>query len=322
MRSAGRLVDRREAAWQLKSRKFLDVPAICDLFGVDRSTLYRWIQKVERGPAPATCKGRARKVTTERAKWLAEFAVSKVTASQADMARAFEDRFGVAISHQWVSKILQEHGVTRKRLRVMSSEAAAQPERHLAFHEAVAGTDETDLASLDESSFHINESPSYGYARRGEEARVERSSDRGTKLTLAVCVSMVPRPGNFSGCVVSYAIYEGSMDNARFVRFLSSVGKARRDVPGTPSAPADPPGPLTVILDNAGFHGPPTQRRRGPDGRWKYRDCTTTKSYRAVQAAAQAGGIKLAYMRPRSPQFNPSENVLSVVKRRVSPPAS
>ncbi|KAI9018429.1 hypothetical protein DFJ74DRAFT_644502 [Hyaloraphidium curvatum] len=129
MRSAGRLVDRREVAWQLKSRKFLDVPAICDLFGVDRSTLYRRIQKV--------------------------------TASQAGMARAFMDRFGVAISQQWVSKILQEHGVTRKRLRVTSSEAAAQPERHLAFHEAVAGADETDLASLDESSFHINEGPSY-----------------------------------------------------------------------------------------------------------------------------------------------------------------
>ncbi|KAI9012355.1 hypothetical protein DFJ74DRAFT_300050 [Hyaloraphidium curvatum] len=113
------LVDRRDVAQKLWRGGMCQTSWICRAFGVDRSTFWRWM----------------------------------------NVAREFEREFGVAISQQTVSRILGEQGIVRKKLKFVSPEAMAQPERHVTFHERIAGVEPENLAALDESSFHINEGP-------------------------------------------------------------------------------------------------------------------------------------------------------------------
>ncbi|KAI9024054.1 hypothetical protein DFJ74DRAFT_767572 [Hyaloraphidium curvatum] len=315
------LVDRRDVAQKLWRGGMCQTSWICRVFGVDRSTFWRWMKVDFSADAPARKRGgRPCKVTPERARWLAELAVSRVTCNQREMAREFEREFGVAISQQTVSRILGEQGIVRKKLKFVSPEAMAKPERQVTFHERIAGVEPENLAALDESSFHINEGPTHGYARRGQEAVVERSGDRGTKLTLALCVSMVPRPSNYGGCVVSYELYEGNMNGDRFVRFLGTIGAGRRAQQhgdGDRQSGERTSEELVVIPDNAGYHGSPVRKTKDADGQTVYRDSSATKSHRAVHDAAKANGLRMTYMRPRSPQFNPTEPTFSVIKRRV-----
>ncbi|KAI9032360.1 hypothetical protein DFJ74DRAFT_701963 [Hyaloraphidium curvatum] len=137
------LVDRREVALGMKNGLEIPVPNICSFFGINRSTLFRW--QAEAAAVPQEKEPRraptSSKVTPERAAWLAKEALERVTVTQARLAKDFETRFGVPVTQQHVSTVLRRQGIVRKKVRYVSSEAAAQPERHIAFHEQILASE-------------------------------------------------------------------------------------------------------------------------------------------------------------------------------------
>ena len=270
-------------------------------FNVHRRTVWHWFKKAAELPESAQKpRTRFRKVSEEGRAWLATTAKARVVVTQMELAKLYHQQFGISISQQHVSRILREQGVSRKIVAVMSSEAQEQPERHLDFHAKISSVDQEHLAALDESTFHINEGARYGYSERGQRAVVYRPSARGTKINLCLCVSRTQKDGNWKGSVVAFRLYEGNMTTDRFTSFLGDL------TPG-----------LSVITDNAGFHGAPWQRRKDKKGVGYYQDMRHGKAAKAVQKAAADAGVELVYLRPRSPQFNPCEHVFSVVKSRV-----
>ena len=293
--------DRAKIATRLRASG-VGIAQIARGFDVHRRTVWRWFEKAGKGPAEAA-QGRQthfRKVSEEGRSWLAATAKARVIVTQVELAKLYYEEFGVSISQQHVSRILREQGVSRKVVTVMSAEAQEQPERHLEFHAKLSSVDQEHLAAPDESTFHINEGLRYGYSARGERAVVYRPSARGTKINLCLCVSRIQKQGNWKRSVVAYRLYEGNMSTDRFTTFLGDL-----------------PSGLSIITDNAGFHGAPWQRRKDRNGVGYYQDMSHGKSAKAVREAAAEAGVELVYLRPRSPQFNPCEHVFSVIKSRV-----
>ena len=145
--------------------------------------------------------------------------------------------------------------------------------------------------------------PRYGYARKGSLAVIQRSRKRGSKITLALCISMLPKNGS---CVVCFAIYPQSMTCDKFLHFLDTIGQSLRT--NSIVGEANSTQHYSIILDNGPFHGPPGQLAN-PN--------RPTPTFVKVQAKAAANFLELIYMRPLSPQFNPTEYVFSLIKRGV-----
>ena len=160
---------------------------------------------------------------------------------------------------------------------------------------------------MDEASFWINDGPRYGWSKKGKPAIVQRSRKRGTKITLALCVRMVPINGS---CIVGYSLYDKSMTAAKFLHFLKviRVGLNNSTENDANQAYETKDQPFYIILDNGSFHGPP-----GSLVHSHYPTPTVAK----VQETADSLQLKLLYMRPLSPEFNPVEYVFSLVKRSV-----
>ena len=145
----------------------------------------------------------------------------------------------------------------------------------------------------------MNDGPRYGWSKRGKPAFHVRCRKRGAKITLALCISMIPRNNS---CLVGYALYEKSMTSIKFVDFLNVISNAWKKSTQTDAKP------VHIILDNGSFHG--------PHGSLSNPFCPTP-TVKLIQTHAKQLDIEFLYIRPLSPQFNPVEYVFSLLKRAV-----
>jgi hypothetical protein len=106
-------------------------------------------------------------------------------------------------------------------------------------------TPDNVLLAMDESILWINDGPRFAYSHKGTPAIQRRSRIRGTQITLALCLSKLPKNGSSVGC---NAIYDKSMTTDKFMHFLDLVGQATIDC-------LDENGKYSMILDYGSFHG-------------------------------------------------------------------
>ena len=239
--------------------------------------------------------GRRRRLTPEQEQWISNQAESLITISQSSLARDASERFHVRVTQQLVSRILHRRGRTKKKLTIEATEQFDHPERHLYFHALLKQVPDEELGAMDETSFWLNDGPRYGWSKKGKFAIVQRSRKRGTKLTLLLCIRMIPKNET---CIVSYALHDGSMNSQKFLQFIPTMrqGFDNFDVP------------FHIILDNGSFHGSPLQLAN---------PLKPTPLVSKIQDEMRRMNLKFIFMRPFSPQFNPTEFIFSSIKRFV-----
>ena len=231
--------------------------------------------------------------------------MERITCTQTELARDCRELFNISISQQMISKILAKGNITRKKLTIQAIEQFDKLERHLEFHSNIINVPQSKLLAMDETSFWINDGPRYGYSQRGEFAIVQRSRKRSTKITLALCISMEPKING--SCVVAYAIYPKSMTSDKFLHFLNIIGES---LPNITSSNDEDNVDYShyMILDNGSFHGPPGKL---------VNPAKPTSIVSKIKAKSESICLKLIYLRPLSPQFNPTEYAFSLIKRAV-----
>ena len=271
---------------------------ISNVLNVKTSTVYNYLKLDDVDLFEFKPMGRQAVITNDAKEWITKQAMDQVTCSQQELATDASQRFGIPVSQQSVSLILQQNDITRKKLQVQAEEKDLKPWRHVQFHEQLLEVDHSCLGAMDESSFWINDGPRYGYSKKGKPATVKRSRARGTKVTLALCIRMVPEDGS---CVVGYAIYPKSMTAERFLHFLQII---RLGLDNNDQNDEE----FSIILDNGSFHGPPGSL---------VNPVRPTSIVSRVQELSNNLKIKLLFMRPLSPEFNPVEYIFSTIKRSV-----
>jgi len=294
--------ERAKTAQRMRAQR-IHPSFIAKSLNVDQATVYNYFKLHDLDNHRVTTLGSAPRITTEVRDWICNASLDKVVCTQAELANEASEHFGVPVSRQSVSNILRNHGITRKRVTMQAEGQFQKLDRHLEFHRQLLQLPNGELAAMDESSFWLNDGPRYGWSRRGTAAFHVRSRNRGTKITLALCISMLPRNGS---CLVGYALYDKSMTSDKFLDFMHVMAQGWRS--GSETKTGSEITPMNVILDNGSFHGPPGSLVN------PHRPTPTVST---VQSRANQLGIKFLYIRPLSPQFNPVEYVFSTIKRAI-----
>jgi hypothetical protein len=96
-------------------------------------------------------------------------------------------------------------------LEVHAKGKVSLPLRHIAFAQVFSTLEPVKVASYDETSFELHMGLKPGYSFCGTRAIVKRRRQpTGKKVTLAICVSMLPRPefnNGKGGCVVEACLH-------------------------------------------------------------------------------------------------------------------
>jgi transposase len=87
------------------------------------------------------------------------------------------------------------------------------------------------IISIDESSFYFNDTPRYGYSRRGTRCNVCVDVPKRRRVTLLMAVA--------NDQVLGYQLFNGSANKERFAAFLQTLDIASGDC---------------LIMDNVAFH--------------------------------------------------------------------
>ncbi len=156
---------------------------------------------------------------------MCDYLITKPHLIQRDIIDFIWQSFKVKVSQSFVSRLLKTHNVTRKRATKAFCEA--EEAKKVLFIKKVQSV-ESDLIALDECSFVLNHSTSYGYAKKGVRAVISRPGRRGTRYSLLLSIS--------KNAVLQHDLMPGSFNGASFQKHISSLPNH------------------TIILDNASIH--------------------------------------------------------------------
>ena len=127
-------------------------------------------------------------------------------------------KYKIKLSEPSISKILRRFKIRRKRVRrvvVKNSNYLRQlKERRRRFLENIQKFDENIIISIDETGFHKQMGPKYGYCESSSRLIKPTSSQRHPNHTVLAAVS--------NKKIIAYQIMKGSCNKRRYVAFLKN----------------------------------------------------------------------------------------------------
>jgi len=199
---------------------------ISKIFKCCRKTIWNWINKEIIGPKNKC--GRKKKITQEITSKVLEFVNNKVMVSQYEIQEFIEKLSSLKVHQSTISRFLKSNDITKKRITKRYSE-----KRDITgWVNEFKNIDKSNLMSLDESAFMMNECPRYGYSIKNTRAIVSEPGQKGKRYTLLLCVS-----NSKENSYVNHMLFDGSLKTDRFCEFISSLDKNG-----------------IMILDNASCH--------------------------------------------------------------------
>ena len=218
--------------------------------------------------------GRPRKVPTAAKKALIQHSRAFPWKYQDELAEFLDEEWGIEVSRQSISRYLKEAGVTNKQGQRIGPQS--QVLRDAWQTEMLEFTAE-QLVFVDESLFKMMSCwRSMAYGPIGDPARYHDDMDRGDTWSILPAYTK-------NGYLPCTGIRKGYYNTEAFVEWLNNELLPY----------CNPfPGPRSIIcLDNASIHTNPV-----------------------IEEAIQAAGLKVRYLPPYSPDFNPIELTFSVLK--------
>jgi transposase len=252
----------------------------CDPFGCNKMTLWRWIQRAEKGELENKLRIGAYKVTEEMVSSCIQRIKEDPDTTLAQLQELMQTKFETSLSQRHIARVVRDNNYTLKQKNkrhfpeTYRHQPRNQKEEIATFMERVRKHPIDKIISIDETSVVSGMSRNKGRQLIGKRL-VEQTShpDRFKKKTVVMAIS--------SDGVEGWKIYDkGGMTSERMVSFLENVLK---DKDG-----------YMVVMDNAATHG--------------------TQDVRKI---IKDTGNNLQHSVPYSPQLNPIEEFFNQFKHYI-----
>jgi transposase len=223
-------LDFRNAAIHAKLHTGYSLRRVVALLGkVTKSTLQRWLNQHpatrDRLPAASVVTNAIHQVVAD---CLGEDPFMTLSSLQHQIAV----RLRRTLSCSTVSRVVRRAGYTRKRTYARAPDTAALLEKRSQCRQTLAGLDQADVISIDETCIYLAMNPKQGYAPKGTRLHVPLNQRRHRKYTLIMAVST-------QAGVLHWQLIPGSGNKDNFARFIA-------DMPETSCT--------HVLMDNVAFH--------------------------------------------------------------------
>jgi transposase len=166
-----------------------------------------------------TRKSRQTKITPEISQLICTIIKKNPFFTLGDLRRIVFRKYQTKLSEPTISKILRRFKIHRKRVRrvvVKNSNYLRQlKEKRKRFLENIQKFDENIIISIDETGFHKQMGPKYGYCESSSRLVKPTSSQRHTNHTVLAAVS--------NKKILAYQIMKGSCNKERYVAFLKNI---------------------------------------------------------------------------------------------------
>ena len=252
--------------------------AIAEAVGCHISTIYRiqesLIRYEARYPPQTVTMGATRALTKYEEDALLNWLRREPFSQQQEMVQFFWEEFDLEVSQSTVSRTLSRRGWSRGVAYRLSNRADAELVQWWEIHMAQLVAEQ--LVFVDESSFNRQTGwRLYTYRPIGEDARYQASRDRGPSYSIL--------PAYTIEGYIACGVKQGYYNRDEFLEFISSqVLPQMNPFPGYRSV---------LVMDNASIH-----------------------VHEIVVELCETYGVRLLYLPPYSPRYNPIELTFSVLK--------
>jgi transposase len=163
--------------------------------------------------------GKKPKINKKVKKVLLDYIKKHNTKTQQEMSDYAYEKTGLRISQPTISRFLKSENITRKKVSYQYSEQKPRMEKIKKFIKDFKFLYPTyPILFLDECSFHLNEAPRRGYSLKGSRAVSFRPGNKGSNITLILCIQIVKKQGVFV-----YELIKGGLETQNFNDFLSRL---------------------------------------------------------------------------------------------------
>lgn len=252
----------------------------CEPFGCNKMTLWRWIQRAEKGELENKPRVGAYKVSEDIVSSCIQRIKENPDTTLAQLQEIIQTEFGATLSQRHIARVVRDNNYTLKQKikrhcpETYRNHPRNQKEEIATFMEKIRKHPIDKIISIDETSVVSGMSRNEGRQLIGKRL-VEQTShpDRFKKKTVVMAIS--------SDGVEGWKIYDkGGMTSERMVSFLEDVLKDKEG--------------YMVVMDNAATHG--------------------TQDVRKI---VRDTGNKLQHTVPYSPQLNPVEEFFNQFKHYI-----
>jgi len=242
-------------------------------------TIYRWIKATDQ---PKQKEGPKFKVVGQELESLLAYVLENNTKTQSEIADYVARQMNISVSRQTIGRILQRHDITRKKITYHYFEQSE--EKINEFKRKIKPLLALPIFALDECSFHLGETPRYGYAEKGFRTVSQRMGKRSINYTLILCIQNIKKGGVFG-----YELIEGGAKSKNFHGFLSNLNWDSKE--------------NHIIMDNARIHHATKSCHKL--GLSTIRELLTNKN------------VKPNYLPPYTPELNPVELCFNFIRQQM-----
>lgn len=205
------------------------------------------------------------------------------TLTQKELATFLYKERKVLVSQQTISRTLISKNRTRKKIQPRYQEQDLSKIKQ--FQESIKHLPLNQFSAIDECNFHLNEAPRYGYAPRGKKAISRRPGSKGGSYSLIIWATSRERQG-----IIHYELVEEGVNAEKFHDFLANANAHFENE-------------NHLLLDNASAHRAPKKRKK--------------LGLPTVEEQLAPTNSIPTYLPTHSPQFNPIEPIINVVRHNI-----
>jgi transposase len=255
---------------------------IAKAYGVSERTIYRHAKTSNR----RLKRGRKRKIDGKVRDKLLDFTAycsKDNTLTQQEMADLIQKEEKVIISQQTISRFLVRRKRNHKKITPHYQEQNINQVKQ--FRETIKNLSLSQFSAIDECHFYLNESPRYGYAPVGQRAISPAPGSKGGSYSLIMWVKNKKGKG-----MINWKLTDEKVNTQVFHDFLDKVKSLGEEED-------------YLIMDNASFHRAPDKRKE--------------LGLPSIEEQLSLKNSQLLSLPSRSPQLNPVELIINVVRHNI-----
>jgi len=202
----------RVAANRMYLKNCKSIRKIAHMLDVSKSTIHRWITS-----CPLIQKQRRkRKTTTCVVDTIIRALSTNPTYTCKQLSSIVKQQCSTQISSSSVHCVIKQNGFSRKRVTLRTNTSFLDTKRQ-DFRMRIKCIPEDSVISIDETYFHVQMLPKYGYSKRGSRCSVPTSTCRPK----AIKVSLVMAVSN-SG-IIGWKAIVGNINTESFTKFIKEL---------------------------------------------------------------------------------------------------
>jgi transposase len=209
------------------------------------------------------------------------YITARKTTTQKKLARNF------SVSQPTICRILKKMGITYKKNTYQSTEQLKQQEKIKHFiDEVIPSLSQSNVFFLDECSFHLNETPRYGYSLKGSRVITQRPGQKGKNHTLIFLTQI-----SNGEKIIHSKLIEGGMKTEDFHKFLTEFNPPNNGKENY------------LIMDNLPVH--------------RAKKSCLKLGLTTIEELLISKNIKPIYLPSYTPEINPVEKMFNITRQHI-----